>query len=313
MNLNNIKPLCFLISSFLLVVTRSFGGDETNLFYKVFAYGALIDPADPSAPPSNIDMKAELSSKNPDITWPPSSMAVMVIYDTDYLVARNTHSNLDRIYEVIQGEATVTRIVVESTVAAFKSRDIAELQKEKGVSKDALLELIRKGKSELISTARSVTSSGQEVIVRNVRHYLCPEGQVAESAASRAAESDSATTPKGEASCETGYILSVVPERSIDGLINLMVKSEWIDLEKWEKHDVLLSAEAGAKVVCVKKPVLDSSVVETQLKIASGETVLLGGGKTTSGDRVMYHFFKAEVTSPERVRKSGVTSASAQR
>ena len=281
------------------------GSEDTNLYYEVFAFGTMIDRVNPFAPPDNSDMKAELSSKDTGITWPAGSMAVMVIDDTDYLVVYNTPSNLHRIRDALSSETRVLQIVLESTIVAFKTKDIEELQKVQGVSKDALFELARKGRSELISTARSITSSGQEVVVKNVRDTLYPDGLLAGSITNHPTDSNGGVLPEKFTVSETGSILTAVPERQRDGLIGIIVKSEWTHLSNWEKHEAVISANKGFRTISLKTPVIDSSKVETQLRIAPGETVLLGGGKLTSGDRILYHFLKAEVTTPERVQQGG--------
>lgn len=281
------------------------GSEDTNLYYEVFAFGTLIDRVNPFAPPDNNDMKAELSSKDAEITWPTGSMAVMVIDDTDYLVVHNTPSNLHRVRDALWLETRVFQIVLESTIVAFKTKDIEELQKGKGVSKDSLFELSRKGCSELISTARSITASGQEVTVKNVRNTLYPDGLLAGSVTNRPTDSNGVVIPEEFTVRETGSILTAVPERQRDGLIGILVKSEWTHLSNLEKHEAVISANKGFRTISVKTPIIDSSKVETQLRITPGETVLLGGGKLTSGDKVLYHFLKAEVTTPERVQQGG--------
>ena len=305
MKCNITKRLGLFASALLFAVMQASGSEDTNLYYQVFAFGTLFDRVNPSAPPCDSDMKADLSSKDAGITWPIGSMAVMVIDDTDYLVVRNTHSNLNRIRDALWSETRVFQIVLESTIVAFKTKDIEDLKKGKGVSKDSLFELVRKGRSDLISTARSITSSGQEMTVKNVRVTLYPDTLSAGCVTNRPTDSNGGVLPEKFTVRETGSILTAVPERQRDGLIGIIVKSDWTHLENWEKHEAVISAEKGFKTISLKTPVIDSSTVETQLRIAPGETVLLGGGKLTSGDRILYHFLKAEVATPERVQPGG--------
>lgn len=311
MNTRIVKTWGGLISMLLLSVLQTLGNlsvlqttgnEDTNLYYKVFAYGTLFNQVNPFAPPNNRDMKAELSSKAQAITWPPGSMAVMVWSDTDYLIVRNTHLNLRRILDATWQERVGVRIAVESTIIAFKSKDIENLQKEKGVSRDALFELIRRGRSEMISTARSITSSGYELIVQNTREIMYPDEQLYGANTNHFSGNVYVVLPEKFTSCEIGLILSAIGELGLGGFINVTVKSEWIELEKWEKHSVMISSKKGIRSTSVRMPVLNSSTVETQLRLTSGETVLLGGGKMTANDKVLYHFLKAEALPPENVR-----------
>lgn len=48
-----------------------------------------------------------------------------------------------------------------------------------------------------------------------------------------------------------------------------------------------------------QQPVFNVSIVQTNIKLKSGDTILLGGGKAVDDDWVQYHFFKAEIVRPK--------------
>ena len=277
--------------------------DDTNLYYKVFAYGNLIDRIDHSPPPYNADMKKALSSQDQYLTWPPDSMAVLVADDSQYLIVRNTNQNLYRIADAIPGATLGSKIALESTIIAFKEEDVDKLNMGVGVSKKTLFELRQKGRSKLISTAYGVTPGGQEVVVKSIREIMYPNEQLMgvdtnKSCNLRMVAPDTFNTR------EIGTILQAVPEADEAGkLISVTRKSEWITLNGWEKHEVVTGNKDGLKKFSVRMPIFDSSTIETQLRITSGDTVLLGGGKGVEPDWIYYHFLKAETLLPTSLRQ----------
>jgi type II secretory pathway component GspD/PulD (secretin) len=256
-------------------------------------------------------MKNELSSRDQEITWPPESMAVLVADDGWYLIARNTNQNLHRI--AAAGGATLgSKIALESTIIAFKKDDVDNLNMGLGISKKTLFELRQKDRSKLISTAHAVTSGGQEVTVKNIREITYPAEQLIGAGTNQSCNLRM-VAPDTFNTREIGTILQAVPEADEAGkLISVTLKSEWITLNGWEKHEVVTGNKDGLKKFSVRMPIFDSSSIETQLRITSGDTVLLGGGKGVEPDWIYYHFLKAETVRPTRLQQVGEPKENAQ-
>ncbi len=266
--------------------------EDTNLYYRVFTSVGQGD-CQLSREERNRDVKAYLAQQY-HVGWPVGSEAVFV-EDGHQVVVRNTQSNLNVLAEALAPLLAGCQIAFEFQVFAFNMKDVEKLLNGDGVSCEGLMELRKKGRARLVTTARSVTRSGQEAVVKDIQEILYPtdmDGMVGTN------QVDGAWTvvPCNFEMREIGTILQLIPEFDREGngtSINVMLNPQWVSLNRWETFDACAGSKGNTKKVPLRQPVIGVSSIQTQLKLESGETVLLGGGKAMDGDWVQYHFLKA--------------------
>jgi hypothetical protein len=270
------------------------GEEDTNLYYKVFSL--TWHQGKMSERERDLDLK-EYLSREYKVSWPIGGDAILAAQDHQ-LIVRNTMSNLNSIAEKVASLLCDSRISVEYHVFAFRMSDIEQLLNGKGVSCESLMGLRNRGRAKLVTTATAVTKSGQECVAKNVQEILYPTA-LESGIQTNHAQSVWTIVPANFELREVGTILEVVSEFDMSGLISLMVNPQWATLDRWETFDGYAGENGSTKRVPFRQPVVNVSSIQTQVKVKSGETVLLGGGKAVDEDWVQYHFLKAEILSPK--------------
>ena len=159
---------------------------------------------------------------------------------------------------------------IEVEVVAFKEDDIAKLQRNGGVTKEALMGLRKAGKSKPVTVASGVTNPEQEVTVKAVREVTYP-------------------SEPGSCECamrEVGVILEAVLHDTLPlrPLIDVTLRPQWVTLERWESHSVDVLAEGGKRrTLRSRQPVFGVTSFETEVTLNNGDTVLLGTVPTPDG------------------------------
>ena len=270
--------------------------EDTNLYYKVFYFLPALDERLASF--DDVKYQKFLSEQS-GATWPTGSQIIHPLDDKAQVIIHNTRSNINKVEAFFARFTEGRQVSVELEVFAFRVKDVDELLNGGGVSLESLLDLRKKGRAKLVTTARSVTSPGQETVVKEVQELLYPT-ELEYRAMTNQNSVTWALVPSKFEMREIGTILQVVPDFGESGTsIRLMLNPQLISLNRWETFDAFAGSKGDGQKVPMRQPVISASVIQTQLKMESGETVLLGGGKTSDGDWVQYHFLKAWLVWPK--------------
>lgn len=289
------------------VLAVAWGGacaqEDTKLYYKVFSlqpnlWERMSDDCDREheSGVSNADWRKFLS-RDTGATWPAGSEAITSLDDSTHLIVRNTRANLSLIDRLFSSLICASRkqVVIEFSIVSFRAEDIDRLQMGEGVSIESLTKLRKEGHSELVTTARVVTKSGQEAIAKDVQEITCPTEMSYGFGTNQVGNSSWAVIPSAFEMREVGTILQVLPELFESGqTINLALNPQWVTLNRWEVFESGAGSRGDNKKVPLRVPVFDNSAVQTQFTMKNGETVLLGGGKKMDENRVQYQFIRAE-------------------
>jgi hypothetical protein len=239
------------------------------------------------------------------VNWPEGS-SVSYLASIGLLRVTNTRENLD-VFEQVLDDWTVHPVMaeVEVQIHAFRPEDIEKLRLSGGVSVASLTELRQKGKARPVASATVLTKAGNEAVVRSVREMLYPTeldsegGQMGRNGTS--GDSAKALMPCNFEMREVGMCLQVVPETSDNGsLIHLMLNPRWVTLDRWESYPANLAAGWTHKTLPLRQPVFGVTSFQTQVTVADGETVLLGGCSTPDGEWVHYGMLTARRVDDQR-------------
>ena len=270
--------------------------EDTNLYYKVFYFLPSLDERLASF--DDVEYKKLLSEQS-GAAWPTGSQIIHPLDEKSQVIIRNTRSNITKLEAYFVPYTEERQVALELQVFAFRVKDVESLLNRGGVSCDNLLDLRKMGHAKLVTTARSVTRSGQETVVKDVQELLYPT-ELEYRAMTNQNSVAWALVPSKFEMRELGTIFQVIPDFGESGTsIRLILNPQWISLNRWETFDAFAGSKSGGQKVQMRQPVISASVIQTQLKIESGETVLLGGGKTSDGDWVQYHFLKAWLVWPK--------------
>ena len=277
--------------------------EDTNLYYKVFTCfrgldDRLIAPEFYSQPHTEIK---DYYSRLCHVTWPEGSAVNFSLDEPNKVIVRNTRTNLNILSEAMSRYFAGCQVAIEFQVFAFSMKDVEKLLNGEGVSVESLMDLRKKGRARLVTTARSITRSGQETVVKDVQEILYPTEIDCEVETNQVGRAFT-LAPANFEMREVGTILQVVPQFNTDGpdtLISMMLNPQWTSLNGWETYEACAGMKGDAKKIPFRQPIVSVSSIQTQLKVESGETVLLGGGKAIDGDCVQYHFLKAWLVWPK--------------
>ena len=270
--------------------------EDTNLYYKAFYYR--------TANTEHKEVAATLQkylSDESGVTWPAGSDVISSLSDSSQLIVRNTQTNLALIEQMFYCQHEVNQIEIEFSVVAFRREDLEKLQIGEGISLDSLSNLRCQGHSRLVTTARVVTKSGQEAIVKEVQEVIYPTEMDCGFGTNQVGISSWAVTPCKFEMREVGTLLQVVPELLGSGQrINLMLSPQWVVLKKWETFEAGAGSRDESQEIPFRQPVFAVSTIQTQVTVVDGETILLGGGKKQDDDWIQYHFVKAWSVIPKK-------------
>ena len=286
----------FLMAVLAAVCGVACAQEDTNLYYKAFYYRTANTEHTAAV---TATLRKYLSDES-GATWPAGSEVISSLSDSNQLIVHNTQTNLALIEQMFYCQHEVNQIEIEFSVVAFRHEDLDKLQVGEGISLDSLSNLRRQGHSQLITTARIITKSGQEAIVKDVQEVIYPTEMECGFGTNQVGNSSWAVTPCKFEMREVGTILQVVPELLGSGQrIHLMLSPQWVVLKKWETFEAGAGSRDETKKIPFRQPVFAVSTVQTQVTVADGETVLLGGGKELEKDWIQYHFVKAWCVAPK--------------
>jgi type II secretory pathway component GspD/PulD (secretin) len=239
------------------------------------------------------------------VSWPQGS-SIKYIPSIGKLVVTNTAENLVRVEEILLTiNAVPYQIEIQASYWQVEPAQATSLARKGLVDAAALLDLIRSGSGELLSTSRVITQSGQEATAKCVREYIYPTefsvvtlGPTNTNTNVQAQLCGAVAEPSSFETREAGIILSVMPEVGPDGkMINLTMTPEVVREPRWEDYGTTYAdARGGQQHVPMRQPVFDTITVSTCVAVEDGATILIGGGMgTEEGDTLVYIFVTARL------------------
>ena len=234
------------------------------------------------------------------VTWPHGSSIDIQMASFMQVHVTNTRVNLARIERILIDSGCIPQLIdIDMQVVAFRPEDIEKLQLAGGVSKESLMALRKEGKAKFVATARTLAKCGNEAIMKAVQEVLyptelCGSGQTKDGGI---ASEVGYLAPCNFEMREVGIILQVVPEINASNgtWINLMLRPQWVTLNRWETFPANMAGRRTHKTVPFRQPVFAVTSFETQLTVEDGETVLLGNGGSSNGDWIDYCFLTVKL------------------
>jgi type II secretory pathway component GspD/PulD (secretin) len=235
------------------------------------------------------------------VEWPPGS-SIRHVPATGQLYIKNTPANLKKLNQVIGMLNIVpSQIEIEVQFVEFDLADIDALAKQGIVNAPSLRELWKQGRARLICAPRVVTQAGEEATVKAVNEHIYPtQFEIAPiTNAAQGGVSGAVVKPSSFETREVGVILSVLPDVSPEGnIINLVMTPEVVALPTWRDYGCDFTDTNGRKQhLPMEQPFFHTHMVSTCFFIKPGQSLLIGGGGTTSKDptKVVYEFVTARL------------------
>ena len=269
--------------------------EDTNLFGQVydFFYPWCVT----NSPEGFSEAKVKEGLSQFGVTWPQGSGVYKVPASCDKIVVLNNEKNLRLCHDLMDTPTEISWLIeARYDVFAFRAEDIEKVISAGGVDCESLVALRKQGRAKLVTTAQTVTKTGQEAVVRNCDEILFPT-EIQQGVASNQVSASWSLVPANFEMREIGTILQFVAEVSADGTrINIMLNPQWVTLNRWESFEARAGTNKNNSEIEFKQPIFNVSKLQTQLTLNSGEIVLLGGGKPADdGKTMLYHFMTAKL------------------
>jgi general secretion pathway protein D len=143
--------------------------------------------------------------------------------------------------------------------------------------------LEQRGNADLLSAPKVTTQSGQEAAIRVVTEYIYPTDfevtpVTAELEGGGSQIIGGVVEPSGFEMREVGVILTVLPEVSPEGLINLNLRPEVVEEPTFKNYGTTFTDPNGnVQQLNMEQPFFKTRRVETSILIYNGATVVMGG------------------------------------
>jgi len=250
------------------------------------------------------DFKAFFSDLG--VTWPEGSK-VSYMATIGKLEITNTPVNTERVKDIlILANLIPCMIEIQVDFIEYDLKDIEKLVINNRIDRDTLMALWQEGKGQLLSSGKTVTKSDQECVVKGVTEYLYPtEFNVLPRLANGKPERSAPVAtvePQNFEMREVGNLLQVVAEMNRpSGYINILLNPQHICTPAWKNYSIPHNAKNnGAGQPPTEQPFVHVYSVSTQVTVANGSTILLGGGmKNAAGDTSVYIFLTAKLIDPK--------------
>ena len=220
------------------------------------------------------------------VQWPDGS-SITHLKVANKLRVVNTSENLTRLGDALHsliGNGFFP-IRVEVQVVAFRTADITKLQLAGDMTKDALMDLQKAGKSKPVATASILTHSGQEGVTRTVQEMIYPS-----ELCWNGGSGETATfVPSNFTRDEIGVVLKALPENNDfdTSYIHVDLELKWVALKGWESYPVGMVTEKNHKaVMSFRQPVFATESFETRVIVRNGDTILLESGSAVDSEWV---------------------------
>lgn len=259
-------------------------------------------------------LKAGLSKLG--VSWPLGSS---VTYDLTRpeLVVRNTEGNLALLDKALiqQRDVIPGQVEIDLLFVQFDTTNLVHMAPG-SITAKSLLHAWTNGCGQLLGAPRLVTRSGSEASVRGVTETIYPTSFTQPDGTQYCVSN---TLPPGATGVvaatefqtrEVGAILTVLPEVSPDGnMINLTLTPSYVGPPTWKDFGYdWPEADGRSRHVPNEQPFFYAYTVNTQVSVADGATVLIGGGMPSrDGKGLIYSFVTVRLVGPdgEPVRKGG--------
>lgn len=265
---------------------------------------------------NEIDYSESLHAENPAIDhkgcfsemgvkWPTGSLFKYNAINDKFTV-RNTEENLLRFEDVL----TLTKVrtsAVEIRVyfVKYALNDIEHLVRKENLCKDSLIQLWKAGKGELISSPVVITKSGQDGVAKGVTEYIYPVEFAVPKTSDKNEEklrgNHFVKIIRSEKQM-CGALLQAVPEIGLPGdKIHMLIKTAHVNKPVWKRYGDSFATDNGANSHALfDQPFFHAYKVATQIQVACGKRVLLGGGMNNeAGDKTVYVFLTATIVDLE--------------
>ena len=229
------------------------------------------------------------------VTWPHGSSITLQGANSWRLHVTNTRKNLALIERTLKDSGCIPQLIdIDMQVVAFRPEDIEKLQRADGVSKESLMALRTEGKAKPVATTQTLIQSGHEAIVKAVQEVIYPTeiSNVWPNEEGTRASEVGFVEPCNFEMRQVGISLQVIPEIDPSGgtWIGLMLRPEWVTLNRWETFPVSMVGKRAHKTIPFRQPVFAVTSFDTRLTVEDGETVLLGCGGPANGEWIDYVF-----------------------
>lgn len=231
--------------------------------------------------------------------WPERS-SIKYIAGLNKLVVFNTANNMAMFERLLVSlKLQHYQLEIEVHFVAFDLQAVAALGPN-GITAEALTGLRNAGQGELLAAPRVLTQSGQAATIKGVTECIYPtEFRVCTSGTNT--NSTAAVTliePNDFESREVGSVLEVTPEAQPNGnLINLSVDANLTESPEWHQFGgTYTDAQGKPQQTNMPQPHFHNYRGIFNVQVASGKTVLIGGGlPSRDGKHLVYMFLTARM------------------
>ena len=236
------------------------------------------------------------------VRWPRGA-SITYRRELNSLLVANTEENLDRLARVLRELNVIPRQVeIDMLFVQFDTTNLMHLAPG-DVNAKSLMRAWTNGCGRLLAAPRVITRSGAEASIRGVSEVIYPTSFVSLDGCvgqTNAASSNACQVSAGTdfATREVGAILTVLPEIvPNDSLIHLTLTPQYVDAPTWKDYGYDLPVGTDkSRHVSNEQPIFYAYSVNTQVSMADGATVLVGGGMPTrDGKGIIYSFLSARL------------------
>lgn len=225
-----------------------------------------------------------------------------VHYEEPRMTICNTEQNLELLmYCLPLCDVGMAMAEIDGSYLAFPSKDIeaaARREMRAAPSADEIKALWRKGEGRLLTTAKVITRSGVNAIVRGVTEILYPtEFERCAVADDSPGSYHPALPPGAFETREVGVLLNVTPIVWPDGhTMSLTLEPETVEPPGWDDWGPAKTLSDGKETsVSTRVPRFRSRSVKTTVILWDGETAVLGGYPSDEGKETVYLFLSVRL------------------
>ncbi|MDD2598053.1 MAG: hypothetical protein PHO37_02345 [Kiritimatiellae bacterium] len=258
------------------------------------------EPDKPIGSPSDADHISFFTELG--VTWPEGSH-FKISETLGEIRITNTPANIQLFSDImVLAHLTPALIEIQVDFVEYDLNDINQLASDDNISCESVQALWKKGRARLLSSSRALTRGGQEAFLSGATEYIYPtEFDVKLSKV--LGKPDRNAQPATVEPCnfemrEVGNKLQVVPELDVCGnRIKIMIYPQHVSSPTWKNYSLPDGGNIkNAGQPAMQQPFFHICSISTQVTIANGATVLLGGGMNDeAGKKCVYAFLTAKL------------------
>jgi hypothetical protein len=236
------------------------------------------------------------------VNWPAGS-SIRYLPAIGKLAVANTVENLEILETRLAASDVVPcQIELELQYVAFKLADLSRIAAG-GIRQSELDELRARGAGRLMAAPKLITQSGIEAVVKGDSEWIYPtEFAVTGIAGTNVTSKPPAIAEPGNFETrEVGAIVRALPEVSCEGqMINVTLSTEYVQEPLWRDYGHSWTGSDGVtNCVPMEQPIFHVFSANTTLAVASGGTVLAGGGMPSrDGQECVYCYLTVRLVDP---------------